>query len=657
MAARRRWTIGTFDIEAAFLNSKPVQRQRTVERELVRLPAMTTALGLVAPWDSYAWVERSVYGRPESPRDWAVHRDRQLRTMNFGPFELVQGESDRCIWTIVNRESRAVVGFFCTYVDDFCVMGEDATVDYIQECIEKVWKLSSSHRVSVSGGSATYCGFELSYRDEGGSDGKYLNVSQEKYTFEVLRRYNMEKCSPAATPADMSDMDDAGDADAEGADLGMVREAQEIVGALTWLAVRSRPDISRATSRAAEAMLSMPEVAIRRGKRILRYLRGSISFALRAFCDWKDVEASHNAEEIQEILQRYTVDDDEDVSRIPEFDVLLRTYADASFAPTAKKSVGGTIIFNGSMPVVWKSGKQPLIAESSCESEMLQQGEASVMALGIVAVAEDFGQRALSCQRCDSRAALLQVAGGASWRTRHHAVRAAALRERVKTGQMTLSFIPGELQVADGLTKSLGGEKHRRFVKYLNMCPSDGCYQSPSYMVQPIAIDARGDMSFDYDDIESPADGEEDASPNSDTVSNIALKTFRYEDFVEPLVRGLAAGLSSTIGKELQCPPCPQCPTLVCDPCEPCAETSCSSAAAVSGVVGALTVAGAAMMKFCKKDVKETRNVGIQAECSYQNGRFQYLGRNGFERNFEAQDTRIVSSGVACCKRRKIQNR
>ncbi len=141
--------------------------------------------------------------------------------------------------------------------------------------------------MTVTSGTATYCGFELRRetrrRRDNNAEELCLRVGQENYTFEVLRRYHVEKCSPAAIPRDR----DQDEEDEEGSgvldvDLAKVREAQEMVGALHWLSVRSRPDITRSVSRAAETMLIRQDVSIKRCKRVLRYLRETVGYHLQA---------------------------------------------------------------------------------------------------------------------------------------------------------------------------------------------------------------------------------------------------------------------------------------------------------------------------------------------------------------------------------------
>ena len=54
-------------------------------------------------------------------------------------------------------------------------------------------------------------------------------------------------------------------------------------------------------------------------------------------------------------------------------------------------------------------------------------------------------------------------------RTKHIAIRYHFIRERVKSGEIKLEYVPTNLQVADVLTKPLGREKHERFVEGMGL--------------------------------------------------------------------------------------------------------------------------------------------------------------------------------------------
>ena len=132
-----------------------------------------------------------------------------------------------------------------------------------------------------------------------------------------------------------------------------------IVGCLNWIALRTRPDIAWATSRAASLITHDPDTCFIHVKHICQYLHHTLSYALRY------------------------------VPIPPQSKQKLWVLGDASFAPTGKKSQQGVVVYHGITSnqrkggnlVQRRSSRQDLIAQSTCEveliasSEALQQGE------------------------------------------------------------------------------------------------------------------------------------------------------------------------------------------------------------------------------------------------------------------------------------------
>ncbi|CAE7467884.1 unnamed protein product, partial [Symbiodinium sp. KB8] len=135
----------------------------------------------------------------------------------------------------------------------------------------------------------------------------------------------------------------------------------------------------------------------------------------------------------------------------------LIAYTDSSYAPDGCRSHGGAVVFWSGAPVAWRSGRQALITTSSAETELLAASEGTTLMASIDALLHDVGAHASSRElRVDNSAAItLASEEGGSWRTRHLKVRAGALRQRIQDGWMKISFCPGIVQLADGLTKIL----------------------------------------------------------------------------------------------------------------------------------------------------------------------------------------------------------
>ena len=118
--------------------------------------------------------------------------------------------------------------------------------------------------------------------------------------------------------------------------------AQQLSGALNWLATKTRPDIVYSVSRIASLTLKQPSEAIMQAKRVLRYLAGTAGYGLL-------YRAHHNAPSE------------------------ITVHSDASWAPQGGKSHGGTVVCVAGTAISWKSGRQTITAMSTAESELIQQ--------------------------------------------------------------------------------------------------------------------------------------------------------------------------------------------------------------------------------------------------------------------------------------------
>merc|ERR1712194_178785 len=105
--------------------------------------------------------------------------------------------------------------------------------------------------------------------------------------------------------------------------------------------------------------------------------------------------------------------------------------------------------------VAWKSIRATLAAMSSCEAELQAASLGFLVGLGVQAGLESVGGRADHQLRVDNTAATSIIGGSQTWRTRHLAVRASAVRTHFQAGLVEVVYEPTGTQVADLLTKNL----------------------------------------------------------------------------------------------------------------------------------------------------------------------------------------------------------
>ena len=140
-------------------------------------------------------------------------------------------------------------------------------------------------------------------------------------------------------------MEDAEDEVEPGA--AVIREAQALVGELMWVSGRSRPDIAYSTGLLSRLIHRRPAYVCRLAESLLKYLKSTIDYVLE-FRDGKEEN--------------------------PE----IQIFVDASFGPPHEqyRSVQGIAIEHQGNLISWSSTRQPFVAQSTAEVELLSYGEA-----------------------------------------------------------------------------------------------------------------------------------------------------------------------------------------------------------------------------------------------------------------------------------------
>ena len=217
--------------------------------------------------------------------------------------------------------------------------------------------------------------------------------------------------------------------------LELVRLAQKMVGSLIWLSTRTRPDLSFAVSRMSSWSTRDPEVALRIGKRILRYLAGTVDIGL---CVRTSLEH-------------------------------LVMFGDASFE-AAGSQTGVLAMFGGAL-VCWRSSKQLKVAGSTAESEAAALMSAMQAGEGVQAILVSMG---VDCPtipiKCDNNAAITIGSGNGTWKSRAILNRLHYVRQGVESGLVHLSYVATSEQLADVLTKFVPKPVLQAQMKLLGMC-------------------------------------------------------------------------------------------------------------------------------------------------------------------------------------------
>jgi hypothetical protein len=176
-----------------------------------------------------------------------------------------------------------------------------------------------------------------------------MSLDQEKYIDIVLTRFGMTDCSSLPTPINESEPLSEKSCPTNYEEHLEMRNIpyREAVGSIMYLAVSTRPDISKAISNVSKFLQNPGKDHWKAVKRILRYLKGT--------------------KELKLILGG---------NDIP---LKLKAYSDADLGGDLDKrrSTTGYVVMLGNSPISWKSRLQSTTAKSTVEAEYMAVSDTS----------------------------------------------------------------------------------------------------------------------------------------------------------------------------------------------------------------------------------------------------------------------------------------
>ena len=444
---QKGWRVASVDVKTAFLTA-PFQAGRTTGPEpkqkviLVKVPKAVVIAGFAEP-GSYIQVDKALYGLQESPHSWSLDRDLKLKKLcwknaNGEERRLVTCEADACIWKILTP-CQKMVGTLGVYVDDLLFLAERTELEAAVNAIRSVWECSATEYADSQDGMG-FCGIQILQRD------KELWIHQGKYIEELGKRYDHLKPSPFLP--DFKSLPES-----ETPSASDVRSAQKIIGELTWIAGRTRPDVSYTVNRMSRMTTTMPKHAYACGEQVIRFLMQTKMLMI------KYSPSMAWPEDLTEALPQ-TRDT-----------TMLESFCDASFAQQDSRSQSGVFVTLAGQAVAWLSLQQPFIALSTAEAEMIACTEGVALTQALQPLISELLER----ETCwllynDSIAcsSILSYPSG-SWRTRHLRLRSKALQEMISDELLSIHHVPGKFMTADLLTKPLSPPRIMELWKYAGL--------------------------------------------------------------------------------------------------------------------------------------------------------------------------------------------
>ncbi|XP_039302787.1 secreted RxLR effector protein 161-like [Solenopsis invicta] len=249
----------------------------------------------------------------------------------------------------------------------------------------------------------------------------------------------MQDCKPVTSPMDSSVklMEQKNEEDI----IGKRFPYREAVGSLNYIALISRPDISYAVNTLARFSNNPSEVHWRAIKHVMKYLKGTIGFSL---CYKGKSEDK------------------------------LVGYCDSDYAGdlVSRRSTSGYVFMLHDAPISWSSNLQRVTALSSTEAEYMSISEALKELLWLRSLLESFGlkQAGKTELRVDNQAAIAMSKNlEFHKRTKHIEIRFHRIRQEQEAGNVDVTYVPSNKQVADLLSKGLTWAKISEYLEILKM--------------------------------------------------------------------------------------------------------------------------------------------------------------------------------------------
>ncbi|CAM8989726.1 unnamed protein product [Rhodiola kirilowii] len=394
LAVTNGWSLRQVDVNNAFLNG-----------DLAETVFMEQPQGFVAT-DKPTHVcrlRKALYGLKQAPRAWfqkltgsLIHHG--FRACISDPSLFIKKHGSHVVYVLI-------------YVDDLIITGSHAS--FIDEFVQH---LNRDFSLKDMGQLHYFLGLEVS------CSGSSIQLSQEKYICDILERSSMSGARPISSPADPGSR-----LIASGTPLADPTLYRSVVGALQYVTI-TRPEISYAVNRVCQFMHNPTESHWCAVKRILRYLKGTISSGLT--------------------LQKAR-------------DSRLVAFSDAGWAsdPDDCRSQHGFAIYFGGNLISWSSRKQKVVARSSTEAEYRAIAFAAAELIWLQQLLQEMDVHIQQppILLCDNLSATFLTANPVfHQRSKHIKIDYHFVREQVASGNLIVRHVRSLDQIADIFTKAVG---------------------------------------------------------------------------------------------------------------------------------------------------------------------------------------------------------
>lgn len=419
-AARFDLDIRQFDVGNAFLYSE-LKKDHPI---YVQLPRGYVELGFLTPGEDSTMVaelDKALYGLRESPLLWYNEFSQALKQAGIN-----RTDEEPCVFT----DGKILV---LVYVDDILILSprqEKLAVDNLVKQLQSKYEMREDE-------FKWYLGIRVT-RDR---PNRKIYLCQDAYIEKIARKVKLAD-SRLRVPSIPIPTIPLVRYDRQ-ASKEEIKDFQERVGSLMYVAVMTRPDIARAAAQLARFLTNPSPEHRAAADQCIRYLYATRFLAIV-------YEGMHSGE-------------------------ALVIASDASFADdveTRRSSQGYVMmLFNG--PVVWKAGLQDTVTTSTTEAELLSLEKTTKESYALDRllrdISLDLGPLKIYCDNLQSIRLVVEENQRITTKLRHVDIQNMWLKQEFRKGRFLVEYLKTDQMPADGLTKALSRSKFEHFRSMLNL--------------------------------------------------------------------------------------------------------------------------------------------------------------------------------------------
>nr|GEW23624.1 ribonuclease H-like domain-containing protein [Tanacetum cinerariifolium] len=330
-------------------------------------------------------------------RHWPVHQLDRFVTYAAR----VGFHHSRCDTSLFIYRQGADISYLLIHVDDIVLTASSTA--FLQRIITS---LHAEFFMTDLGPHNYFLGVSVT-RDTSG-----MFLSQQNYATEVLERAGMLTCNPCRTPVDTDSK-----LSTDGDPVSDPTLYRSLAGALQYLTF-TRLDISYAVQQVCLFMHDPRKPHFLALKRILRYVRGTLSYGLQLYSSTTST---------------------------------LVAYLDADWAgcPTTRRSTSGYCVSLGNNLLSWSSKRQFTTSRSSAEAEYRGVANAVAETCWLCIILS-------TIVYCDNVSAVYLSSNPVQHQcTKHIEIDIHFVHDLVSTGRIRVLHVPSRYQYADNFTKGL----------------------------------------------------------------------------------------------------------------------------------------------------------------------------------------------------------